>query len=60
VAAFERAIRDAVEGWRFEAAQRLLLRTLPDGSGGFERRPIPVARHAIVRFRVEGGRPIVE
>lgn len=58
--AFESAIRDAVATWEFVPAYQLRFKELPDGSPSFEKRLIPKARRAVIRFRVEAGQPIVE
>jgi len=58
--AFEKAIREAVATWSYTAARRYRWKKNPDGSLEFEERAIPTARRAIIRFRVEKGRGVVE
>jgi len=58
--AFEPAILAAVGTWEFAPAYQLRLRIQPDESAHFEKRPIPKAAHALVRFQVEDGQPVVQ
>lgn len=58
--AFEKAITDAVAGWAFNAAFRIIPETRDDGSIEPRHQPIPQAQHALVRFRVEDGQAVVE
>lgn len=57
---FEESIRTAILEWRFLPAVKIVATELDDGSLDLERQPVPKAERAIVRFRVEGGRGIVE
>ena len=58
--AFEATIHDAVATWRFQPAFQQVFRELPDGSYRFEKKPIPKAVTAVIRFRVVDGVPIVD
>jgi hypothetical protein len=60
VETFESAIRDAVATWRFVPAFQLVYKETSDGKKGFEKPLIPKAGRALIRFRVEDGRGIVE
>jgi len=57
---FEEEIRTAMLAWRFIPAKKLVPTTLEDGSIDLVPHPIPKAERAIVRFRVQEGRGIVE
>ena len=58
--AFESAIRAAVATWEFKPAMQLRLKTLADGSARFDKRVIPKAGHAIIRFRVDEGKAVID
>jgi len=58
--AFETAINDAVATWEFAPGYQLRLVERADGTMSYEKRPIPKARRAVIRFRVEGGKGVVE
>ncbi len=58
--AFEDSITDAVDGWEFTAAFRIIREARDDGSIEPRIQPIPQAQHALVRFRVEDGKAVVE
>jgi len=58
--AFEKSIVDAVALWAFHAAYRIIPETRDDGSIEPRNQSIPQAQHALVRFRVEDGKPVVE
>jgi outer membrane biosynthesis protein TonB len=60
VAAFESAIHSAVATWQFEPAKRYDYRMDDEGKIDVSGKPIPKARNAIISFRVENGRPVVE
>lgn len=57
--AFESAIRAAVETWRFEPAYQLVFTERPEGPV-YEKRRVPHAAGARLRFRVEDGKPVVD
>lgn len=57
---FEEALSEAVAEWRFTPARELAPKKMPDGSIEPEPRPIPTAVNAIIRFRMEEGKPVVE
>jgi len=57
---FEETIRAAVSEWAYIPAIRLVPTKMPDGSTVTERRPVPKARHAVVRFRVVNGEGVAE
>ena len=57
---FEGEIRTAMLEWRFIPAKKWVPTELEDGSIDLVPHPIPKAERAIVRFRVEQGRGIVE
>ncbi len=59
-AAFESSIHDAVAAWRFDPATRLNPGRRPDGVVTYSRQVIPKAVNVLIRFRVEGGRAVVE
>jgi hypothetical protein len=58
--AFESAINDAVTTWEFTPGYQLILVERADGTMRYEKRLIPKARRAMIRFRVEGGKGVVE
>ena len=58
VTEFEEAIRTAISQWSFIPAVRIVSKTQDDGS--IVRTPVPKAQHALIRFRVEDGKAIVE
>lgn len=61
VEAFESAIRDAVGNWEFIPAYQMRSKRGADGNvTSFEKHLIPKARDAVIRFRVEDGKAIVE
>ena len=57
---FEEAIGAAVAEWKFHAAFRIIPETQDDGSIEPVQKLLPKALHALIRFRVENGAPIVE
>lgn len=60
VAAFEASIDRTVETWKFVPAIRLIPRQASDGGQTYESKVIPKAGRALIRFRVEEGKPVVE
>lgn len=58
--AFETSIEEALSRWEFKPAMKIRGKKLPDGSTVADQRLIPKASYAIIRFRVEDGRGIVE
>ncbi len=58
--AFEAAIRTATATWEFVPARKVVPVAQPDGSIEPEMQPVAEARRAIIRFRVEGGKGVVE
>ncbi len=58
--AFDQAIRTAVAGWEFVPAFRWIRRTDDDGQVRVEKQDIPKGRNVRIRFRVEGGKAVVE
>ena len=57
---FEASIRDAIAGWEFSPAHRIITTEFPDGSRDSEAIPIKYADRAVIRFRVLEGRGVVE
>lgn len=57
---FEESIQAAMAEWRFVPAVKIVSTELADGSLDLTRQPIPKAERAIVRFRVQDGRGVVE
>ncbi len=60
VAVFEDAVRTALSRWSFTPAVRIVPKRMEDGSIEPRRTPVPNAQHALIRFRVEDGKAIVE
>jgi hypothetical protein len=60
VDAFESAINDAVAAWEFVPGFQLRFKERADGTMSYEKHLIPKARRAAIRFRVEGGKGVVE
>ncbi len=58
--AFEKAIKEAVGGWEFTPARRYVSTKMPDTSIRLVPKTIPKAGRALIRFRVEKGRAVVE
>jgi len=58
--AFENSIADAVASWSFTAADRIIPEMQEDGSIESQIQPVPQAQHALIRFRVEDGKAVVE
>ena len=57
---FEEAIRTGVSEWRYWPAVRVVPERQADGSIEPVRTPVPRAQHALIRFRVEDGKAVVE
>ena len=57
---FEDSIREAMLGWRFIPAKKWVPTKMEDGSTTTVPQAIPKAERAIVRFRMEDGRGVVE
>jgi hypothetical protein len=58
--AFEEEILQAMASWRYTPARKMVPVKHEDGSTELVLEPVPKAERAIVRFRVEQGRGIVE
>ena len=58
--AFAASIESAMATWEFEPARRWILRTQPDGTEKREMQVIPKSGRALIRFRVDNGRPVVD
>ncbi|ANM30377.1 hypothetical protein ABI59_13555 [Acidobacteria bacterium Mor1] len=58
--AFEQAIHTAVADWEFVPGFRWIRRTDDDGQVRVEKQDIPKGRTVRIRFRVEGGKAVVE
>ena len=57
---FESSIRDAMAGWEYSPAHRIITTEQPDGSIEPKAIPIKAADRVIIRFRVVDGLGVVE
>jgi len=57
---FEEAIRTAISQWAFHPAIRIVPERQDDDSIEAVQTPVPKALHALIRFRVENGKAVVE
>jgi len=60
MAAFELAIRAAIDDWEFRPAVQVTPEKHPDGTVTPQNKFVPKARYAVIRFRVEQGQGVVE
>ena len=58
--AFVSAIDAAMARWEFEPGRRWIKRTQPDGTSKREMQLIPKSGRALIRFRVDDGKPVVD